>query len=201
MEEYFLPSENFFTEDLPVVNIHIDCPMYRLNNVRYPTSIHFGDGSGNKAGRFDGPEQGYKILYTGQDAPVCFIESFGSSPYNFVEVEKVRTTNLFLLNTRKSLKLADLTGSNLVKIRSDSRVTSGPYKLSRAWGQAIWDHRDKVDGIRYRSRYDNDRYCYGIFENSKTSDALEEKNLGNLLVDDNQSLLNSILDEYEYGLL
>jgi RES domain-containing protein len=201
MEEYFYPSEEFFSTNLPIIDIGIDCPMYRLNKATYTTSIHFGDGSGNKSGRFDGANQGYKILYTGQDISVCFIESFGSSPYNFVETEKVRQTNLFLINTRKSLKLADLTGSRLVGIRGDSRVTSGPYELSRAWGKAIWSHQDKVDGIRYRSRYDNDRYCYGIFENSRTRNALDERNLGDLLIENNQMSLGSILDEYKYGLI
>jgi RES domain-containing protein len=143
MEEYFYPSDNFHSARLPVIDIGIDCPMYRLNNATYTSSIHFGDGSGDRSGRFNGA--GYRILYTGQDISVCFIESFGESPFNFVEAEKVRQANIFIINTKKSLRLADLTGSRLVTIRGDSRVTSGPYELSRAWGEAIWNHEDQVD--------------------------------------------------------
>lgn len=81
---------------------------------------------------------------------------------------------------------------------ADARLSSGSYPIARQWAQAIHDHPQKVDGIRYRSRHDDERYCYGIFD--RCSSELQEQNLGNLL-ESHPSLLAEILNCYDYGLL
>jgi RES domain len=72
------------------------------------------------------------------------------------------------------------------------------YATARQWAQAIHDHPQKIDGIRYRSRHDDARYCYGIFD--RCANELQEKNVGNLL-ESNPRLLAKILDFYSYALL
>ena len=56
----------------------------------------------------------------------------------------------------------------------------------------------QVDGIRYRSRHDDERFCCGLFD--RIASDLQEDNLGNL-VDHHPKLLSEILTEYDYGLL
>jgi RES domain len=81
---------------------------------------------------------------------------------------------------------------------ADARLSSGSYPIARQWAQAIHDHPQQVDGIRYRSRHDDERYSYGIFD--RCSSELQEQNLGNLL-ESHPSLLAEILNCYDYGLL
>jgi hypothetical protein len=76
-------------------------------------------------------------------------------------------------------------------------LTTGAYDIARIWAQAIFDHPQKVDGLKYFSRHDNTRVCFGIFDRSK--DALSEQNIGNLL-DNQPNLLAEILAHYDYGL-
>ena len=110
----------------------------------------------------------------------------------------LKQRNLYEIDSQRELVFADLTGSSLVKMGADAHLSSGAYTVARVWAQAIYDHPQGVDGIRYRSRHDDDRYCYGIFERCATK--IQEQNLGNLLTS-NPKLLAEILDYYDYGLL
>jgi hypothetical protein len=170
-------------------------PWYRLNTVQHPSALYF-DTSG--CGRFDGPQQSYGILYLGADIHTCFIECFGRTHTKAVDEAELKTRNLFAIQSQRPLKLADLTGAGLVRLGADSRLTTGNYTQSRKWGQAIWEIGQAFDGIRYRARLDNDRYCYGLFD--RATSVLEEQNQGNL-VDSHPHELARILGDYGYALL
>ena len=170
-------------------------PWFRLNPVPYSSALYF-DRSGE--GRFDGPDQGYGILYLGEDLETCFIECFGRTHTKAVEEQLLRQRNLFSISSSRSLTFARLSGSGLVKLAADSRLTTGDYKQARKWVRSLWGLNAKLDGILYRSRLDNDRLCYGLFDQC-ISDLVEE-NLGNL-IDVHPQQLAKILGAYDYHLL
>jgi hypothetical protein len=188
-----LPPTGFESKILPTTTTI--GPFYRLSSVRHPSALHF-DQSGR--GRFEGASQPYGILYTGADEYAAFIETFGRR-HGQVAVEEsvLRGRSLFRIVSNRPLNFVDLTGSALVKIGADARLTTGSYAIARAWAQAIFDHPQKVDGLKYFSRHDNTRVCFGIFDRSRG--ALSEQDTGNLL-DDQSKLLAEILEHYDYGL-
>lgn len=188
-----LPPIGFESRILPT--IETSGLFYRLSSVRHPSALHF-DRSGR--GRFDGASQTYGILYTGADEYAAFIETFGRLHGQIsVEESALRQQSLFRIVSNRTLSFVDLTGNALVKIGADARLTTGSYDIARIWAQAIFDHPQKVDGLKYFSRHDNTRVCFGIFDRSK--DALSEQNTGNLL-DNQPKLLAEILAHYDYGL-
>ena len=188
------PPSDFPTLTLPIVESK--GPWYRLNPVEYPDTLYF-DRSGR--GRFDGPNQGYGILYVGEDEYASFIECYGRvHGVRGVEEVALKQRNLFMLFSERPLILVNLTGDNLVKLGADARLSSGSYQKARTWGRAIWEHPLQVDGIRYRSRHDDERFCCGLFD--RVAPHLRENNLGNL-VDSHPLLLAKILNKYDYGLL
>lgn len=188
------PLPDFNTRTLPVVESA--GPWYRLNPVHYSSALYF-DRSGS--GRFDGPQQGYGILYVGEDEYAAFIECYGRvHGARGVEESALRQRNLMCIMSDRPLVLVDLTGSGLVKLGADARLASGPYLIARRWSQAVWEHPMQVDGLRYHSRHDNIRVCCGLFD--RASPNLSENNLGNL-VDSHPVLLSEILAHYDYGLL
>jgi RES domain len=187
------PPADFRSRELPTV-----CSKgtwYRLNDRDFPSSLYF-DRSGS--GRFDSPAQGYGILYVGADPYASWIECYGRT-HGAKGVSEIvlKQRNLFTIDSQRELVFADVTGNGLVKMGADARLSSGSYVAARQWAQAIYDHPQAVDGIRYRSRHDDERYCYGIFD--RCADELQEKNLGNLL-ESNPKLLAEILSCYDYGL-
>lgn len=190
-----LPPEDWEQRVLPISECQV--VWYRLNPSRHASALYF-DRSG--MGRYDGSRQSYGILYVAETVEGAFIESFGRTHgAKGVAEEDLKNRNLFEIKSDRSLRLVDLFGSGLVKIGADARITSGSdYETSRAWGEAIYLHPLKVDGIRYYSRHDNTQFCCGLFE--RTSTHLNEQNRGNL-VNDNAELLADILERYDYALL
>jgi RES domain len=188
------PPPDFRSRELPTLSSQ--GTWYRLNDIEFGSSLYF-DRSGS--GRFDSPAQGYGILYVGADVYASWIECYGRS-HGAKGVSEVvlRQRNLFAIESNRELVFADLTGNGLVKIGADARLSSGSYVAAREWAQAIYDHPQVVDGIRYRSRHDDERYCYGIFD--RVADELREKDLGNLIAA-HPKLLAEILEHYDYGLL
>ena len=188
------PPPDFNTRTLPI--IESAGPWYRLNPVEHSRALYF-DRSGR--GRFDGPELGYGILYTGEDEYAAFIECYGRvHGARGVAESALRRRNLVCIRSDQPLILADLIGSSLVKLGADARLVSGSYLMARQWSQAIWNHPMQVDGLRYHSRHDDMRICCGLFDRVKPH--LSENNLGNL-VDAHPVLLSEILANYDYGLL
>jgi hypothetical protein len=188
------PPKDFRSRELPTVDSQ--GTWYRLNDRDFTSSLYF-DRSGS--GRFDSPAQGYGILYVGADVYASWIECYGRT-HGAKGVSEIvlRQRNLFEIDSQRELVFADLTGNGLVKMGADARLSSGSYFAARQWAQAIYDHPQAVDGIRYRSRHDDERFCYGIFE--RCADELREKDLGNL-IEANPKLLAEILEFYDYGLL
>jgi hypothetical protein len=188
------PPPDFGQRQLPVVASQ--GTWYRLNAVEFAGAIYF-DRSGR--GRFDSPDFGWGILYVGEDIYAAFIECFGREHGAMgVSEATLRGRNLFAIRANRPLVFVDLTGSSLVKLGADARLSSGSYQVARQWAKAIWEHPQQVDGIRYRSRHDDGRICYGLFERAESS--LDSTNLGNL-PDGNPTLLAEILAHYDYGLL
>lgn len=189
-----LPPEDFNRRELPIITSQ--GTWYRLNAVEFSSSLYF-DRTGK--GRFDSPAQGYGILYVGADVYASWIECYGRTHgAKGVSELGLRQRDLYAIDSHRPLVFADLTGSGLVKMGADARLSSGAYTVARQWAQATYKHPQRVDGIRCRSRHDDERYCYGIFD--RCAQEIQEQNLGNLLTS-NPRLLAEILDYYDYGLL
>ncbi len=194
LKEHPEPPLDFNNLPLPVVISNE--PVYRLNPITYQSALFF-DRTGK--GRFDGQEQEYGILYVGVDEYAAFIECFGRvHGARGVAELALRQRNLIGITSARPLVLADLTGNGLVKLGADARLASGSYLMARKWAQAIFAHPQQVDGIKYRSRHDDTRFCWGLFDKSRS--LLSEENLGNL-VEHHPLLLSEILAHYDYGLL
>jgi len=86
--------------------------------------------------------------------------------------------NLFEIEADHLLVLVDLTGSGLVKLGADAKLTAGNYAKARRWARAIHEHPQQADGIRYRSRHDPNRLCCGFFD--RVQPWLREQNQGTL---------------------
>lgn len=202
IEEHPLPPDDFNDKLLPTSEY--SQPWYRLNPVGYDSAIYF-DRSGK--GRFDSPRAGYGILYAGQNQRGAFIETFGRTlGVRTVSGTALQQRNLFKITSNRPLVIVDIWGVNLTKLgvlkdtasHIDARVSSGSYRVSRAWAKAIYEHPQQVDGNCYHSRHDDTEICCGLFE--RTATILTEVNLGNL-IDSNPKLLAGILRHYDYSLI
>jgi hypothetical protein len=175
---YPSPSQEFNRRSLPIVEIAAGSYFYRLNsrlnsNSKIRQSAMFFDSSG--CGRWDGSNQGYRILYVGVDSYAAYIECYGRTPdqrdfsIDSLLITETELDKRFLarFTSEKQLRFVKVYGNGLQKLGIDSQITScspTQYEFSREWGRAFHQHPDKVDGICYLSRHDNTKLCYGIFD-------------------------------------
>lgn len=194
IEDHPLPPDDLGQKLLPTSEYNQ--PWYRLNPTGFDSAIYF-DRSGK--GRFDSPKASYGILYAAQNERGAFIETMGRTlGIRTVSGAALKQRNLFKITSDRPLVIVDIWGVNLTKLGVDARVSSGSYKISRAWAKAIYEHPQKVDGICYHSRHDDTEICCGLFE--RTGTILQEENLGNL-IEQNPKLLAQILKHYDYSLI
>jgi hypothetical protein len=168
-----LPEPGSFEDLLRPVRIEIAL-IVRLS--RHPTSepywstgvYRFDDPDPDRAGAFG-------TCYTASSIEVAFAESVIHESGRFVggtyEVPTAELTERsvvrFICERRKTLVLADLTGTALKSLGLNNDISaSADYSVSQAWAKAIHGASPRWDGIRYVSRQMNKGFAYAIFKRS-----------------------------------
>jgi hypothetical protein len=94
----------------------------------------------------------------------------------------------------RDLRLAAMSGRGLARMGATAAVCSGPYAASQAWAAALHAHPDRVDGIRYRARHDDDGFSLAVFD--RAADTLEERGTQPLAGLRMTETLGGLLDRY-----
>jgi RES domain len=129
--------------------------------------------------RFDDPDanltNAFGTCYAASSIEVAFAETVIHACSRFVaghyEVPIAELTQRsvvqFRCERRKTLRLADLTGTALKSLGLNNDISaSSDYTATQAWAKAIHNANPRWDGIRYVSRQMNQGFAYAIFERS-----------------------------------
>lgn len=121
-------------------------------------------------GRFDCPsaEHHYSYSYFGDTSAVALLEVIGRSLRPSTRPRIVRRTVLegkVLSQVRvvQPIPVALLHGSHLHHIGQTTRLTKTPsrmYPITRLWSSAVLRGTADAQGLKYRSRHDEDQFCY-----------------------------------------
>lgn len=166
-----LPAADFELKPLPVSELST-LEALRVHSVRFP-AISFRL---NPNHRFSHPDAPGGLLYLGEDVETCLWESFGDEILDRSTIAKVdwgkrlskiawatrpRICDLTILSVRRTLGL-DL-----------SAMKHTELDVPQAWGLAIQNHPDAVDGLRYFSRFTGNP-CIALFERPGLASRLRE---------------------------
>lgn len=175
--------------------------------VRAGTELHrvhrSGDGAlfygkKDRGWRFDDPARSYGLLYVGEDPVAAFAETLLRWPATRRDVlwSDVEARRFALFRTTRDLTLAKLHGSGVSAFGiKPSELTGEDYGECQAISAIV--HGDPgCDGIRYRSRFENDLHCLAVFD--RADDAIELVGEGRL-IDRNWTF--DVLAEHRYNLL
>lgn len=160
--------------------------------------IYFGRSGRH---RFDAPGGEFGTLYAGADEHCAFLETFGhrTGEVDFVTLGALAARHLVRIKARRRLRLVDLTGPGLARLRADARLCTGSTAVSQKWALALFEHPERPDGLYYRSRHDPERYCVALFD--RASDTVEAESVGSLADPANARILAGILETYGFGLI
>lgn len=96
------------------------------------------------------------------------------------------------------LRLARMHGPGLRQMKATAAVVQGSYDVTWAWSHALHEHPDRVDGIVYRARHDDDDLAVALFERAR--DAIAVLDSTPLLDLSLSAELGSWFARYEIGL-
>jgi len=154
------PPEDLHLRTVTVLKF--DDVLFRTHATQY-FPVFFAKTGSN---RFDSPDGGYSVLYTGRDRYCAFIETFAwAAGTQIITTSALKKASLSELKATRTLQLIDLTQSGaLVRMGTDARLFSGPHESAQLWSKALHGHSCGADGIIYPSRLDPHRHSIVLFE-------------------------------------
>lgn len=173
-----LPPPEFSALDVPVTPYPAR-ELWRLHG-QGQSALYF---SYNPEHRFGHAACPAKLLHLGEELTTCIWERFGDDILNVdarVSEGLWRTRALSRVQV-PALRLCDLT-DELTRSRAKvdvSALTHTDLSVPKAWGLAIQQHPVNFDGLRYRSRFDN-QPCIALFERAPLVPQLREILIGAL---------------------
>ncbi len=166
---------------LPVASIAAGKVLHRVHGAGVQARWY---GRKDASWRWDDPARGFGVLYLGKTLIGPFAETLLRSPHERdVLWDRVQQKRHATFTTTRSLKLAKLHGEGLAWFETTTAAIAadvGPAGAAGAYAapQAIASlvHRDtELDGVQYRSRFDNDELCIALFERADPAIALKSQ--------------------------
>lgn len=190
-----LPPADLDDRTLTLRRIPRTWTWHRFHNARTP-ALYFGRTGDN---RFDDPKQDYGVLYMARRLEGAFLEVFlrDPGPYRIITAEALDRKVLSLIGATRGLKLVDLVGIGLARMRIDNRLATGSYAVAQRWSRAFHQHPDKPDGILYASRHNPRELCAAVF--SRASEALTEESFGTLREHLGEDALYALMEHFGLG--
>jgi hypothetical protein len=161
-----------FSLGLATVEMPTNSEMIRVHhNDRVP--IYFGPPSGSPPqNRFDAPRGEYRTLYAAARLEGAFVETVLRRPEGrILRRAYVDERAWTILRTRRVLSLAKIYDEGLQAHGIDGGlISTDNYAGSRSLALRVFNSSPPVDGLAYRSRYNNGEICYALFDRVNASD-------------------------------
>jgi hypothetical protein len=190
------------TKPLPTAEIHAGTVLTR---VHWAGNDPLYFGRRDKSWRWDAPDGSYGVLYVGREPVGPFAETLLRDPtqrdifWSDIDARRLAT---FLV--KRPLIVAQLHGKGLawfgiqstdIAEHFDPKTHPEGYAKPQEISGLVHVHPN-IDGIQYRSRFDNDELCLAIFD--RASVALELQSRDTLI---NRRWAYRILEERGYSLI
>jgi hypothetical protein len=157
--------------------------------------LWFGPAAGMPPqGRFDAPGGQFGVCYFGGSLAVAVLETLVRGSHDRVlDCAMIEARSVTHFTTHESLRLLQFEGAGLVSLGLGAeRAHAAEYKDTQQMMLEPFEQHPEVDGIRYRSRWDNSLLCYVLFERARS--ALSRT--GTRWLGD-PAVIGSTLDRYE----
>lgn len=156
--------------DPPIVEVPVTQALWRVHR-REHDPLWFGPGAGRpRSGRFDAPAGEYGVCYFGATLGVALLETL-------VRGQKVPIIARAALEIRaasalapaRPLRMLQLEGKGLSSFGlSAHAITGDDVTECRDVALRVHETVPDVDGVQYRSRWDNSELCWAIFDRART---------------------------------
>jgi hypothetical protein len=116
--------------------------------------------------RFDAAGGEFRVCYFGQSLEAAFVETMVRGRARLmVALDELRARAAAAVPLRREIRLARLHSDGLVRLSlSAAAPHTDTYGDCQRLAVSLWGHPDEIDGIQYRSRWDDSLLCVALFE-------------------------------------
>lgn len=189
------PPPDLNQRRLPVHVLPTETQLYRFHDKRFDP-FFFDRASG---GRFNAGDGTFGVMYVAIERRGAFAETFlrnvGSTAISGSFVDSKACA---VLNLHRPFRAVRFRGYGLAPIGATATLCSSPsYETPQEWSRALHAHPDRVDGILYASRHDDEQLCVAVFDRAINafSTSVRAENLRD------QAWFYELMDLYQVGLL
>jgi hypothetical protein len=157
---------------LPVKPLAAGSELWRIHP-RVHGPVWFGPAAGAPPqNRFDAPGGEFRVCYFGQSLEAAFVETMVRGRDRLmVALTERRARSATAVPLARELRMVQLHSEGLVRLSlSAATPHADMYADCQRLALSMWTHSDQVDGIEYRSRWDDSLLCVALFD--RAADAL-----------------------------
>lgn len=145
--------------------------LYRIHDTDL-LPLWFGDLTMPPRNRFDDPQRQFGVTYLALSREGAFAETFlRRIPARFISRTHADRRSMATVRLSRAMTVCLVQGRGLPRLGATAAISAGDQAAARAWSRAIWEHFPDIDGLQYRTRYDNDEIALAVYD--RASDALE----------------------------
>lgn len=151
---------------LPVAVLAADAVLWRVHR-REHSPLWFGPAAGSPpSGRFDAPGGEFGICYLGESISVAVVETLVRGDQRHVlDRALLEARAATPVRVREPLRLLQFEGAGLVRLGIGAeQAHAASYADCRRLAADLFLAHPEIDGVRYRSRWDNSLFCFALFE-------------------------------------
>jgi hypothetical protein len=167
----------------PVVEVPVTQVLWRVHRLEHEP-LWFGPATGHPSqGRYDAPGGEYGVCYFGATPGVAILETLVRGlKVPIIPRSVLQMRGLSALALAQPLRMLQLEGTGLPGLGLSAHQITGPDVAEcRDLARRVHDAHPDVDGIQYRSRWDNGELCWAVFDRAR---AYFGSVLGTQLLDD-----------------
>ena len=168
------PPQNLTSRQPELITLAAGSKFYRFYTAAFDP-VYFDRST---MGRLNAPDASYGVLYTAAAREGAFAETFLREPgRSLIDMGLLQKKAHVVLENTAPLKLAKLAGRGLAILGATAEVLhSGlPYDTAQYWSKALHDHPEKLDGIVYYARHDDEQLCYALFDHCAEHLTIQKK--------------------------
>lgn len=160
-----------FTAGLSQVSLAAGDKIIRIHHQDHG-AIFFGPVHGGlPQNRFDAPAGQYRVMYSAQQLQGAFVETILRQPGRRLRRAFINERVWSEIEVMRPLSLAKLYDEGLQIHRVDAGdISIDDYATSRSLTLALHEDFPDIDGLAYRSRYNNGEICFAFFDRVSPSD-------------------------------
>jgi hypothetical protein len=151
---------------LPVSTLSANTKLWRIHRADFGP-LWFGPAPGQPPqNRFDAPAGEFRVCYFGQELEAAFVETMMRGRANrLIALAELKERAASVVPLARDLRLARVHSDGLVHLALSASVPHAEeYEDCHDLALALWRHADAVDGVEYRSRWDDSRLCVALFD-------------------------------------